>query len=85
MLNGKMAAGILKDDLMVRVMPERYEQVLALPHTKKMDFTGRVLKGFVQVEPQGFESASQLQALLEYGIEFADKGQLKTPKKKKAQ
>lgn len=84
MLNDKMAVGIMKDDLMVRVMPDKYEQALALPHSKQMDFTGRVLKGFVQVEPQGFESEAQLQAWLEYGIEFADKGQLKTPKKKKA-
>lgn len=84
MLNDKMAAGIINDDLMIRVMPEKYEALLALPHTKQMDFTGRVLKGFIQVEPPGFESEEQLQALLEYGIEFAEKGELKNPKKKKA-
>lgn len=83
MLNDKMVAGIIKEDLMVRVMPTQYDYILSLPHTKQMDFTGRVLKGFIRVEPPGFETEEQLQAWLEYGIEFADKGELKKPKKKK--
>lgn len=49
-----------------------------------MEFTGRVLKGFVQVEPSGVETEEQLQVWLEYGIEFAEKGKLKKPKRKKA-
>jgi len=27
-----------------------------MPHARQMDFTGRALKGFVYVDPKGFES-----------------------------
>ena len=84
MINGKMSVGIIKDELMVRVVSEKYEAALQLPHAKAMDFTGRVMKGFVQVEEPGFETEEQLQYWLETGIEFAEKVEIKKPKRKKA-
>ncbi|MCF8244942.1 MAG: TfoX/Sxy family protein [Saprospiraceae bacterium] len=84
MINGKMSVGIIKDELMVRVIPAQYEAALQLPFAKEMDFTGRVMKGFVQVEKPGFETEEQLQEWLETGIEFAQKAEIKKPKRKKA-
>ncbi len=51
MLGGKMCVGVIGDDLMVRVGPDSYEEALAAPHTREMDFTGRSLRGFVYVKP----------------------------------
>ncbi len=82
MLNGKMSVGIIKDELMVRVIPEKYEAALQMPHAREMNFTGRVMKGFVQVGAGGFETEEQLQHWLETGIEFAEKAEIKKPKKK---
>ena len=62
MLRGHMCCGVLGDELMVRVGPENYEEALSQPHVRKMDFTGRPLKGFIYVEPAGFSSDKDLKA-----------------------
>ena len=49
MLHGNMCVGVTNDDLMVRVGPEQHAELLALPHARPMDFTGRPMKGFVFV------------------------------------
>ncbi len=46
MIRGHMSVGIVKDDLMVRVGPETYDNLVRQPHSRPMDFTGRPMKGF---------------------------------------
>ncbi len=53
MLGGNMCAGIVGEELMLRVGPDAYEDSLARPHTREMDFTGRSLKGVVYVAVDG--------------------------------
>ena len=60
MLSGNMCLGITGDDLMVRVGPVEHEAALAYPHTRVMDFTGRSLKGFVYVGPEGVREDDDL-------------------------
>ena len=71
MLNGNMSVGILKDQLMVRVGPDGYEDALSLPHCRPMDFTGRPMRGFVVVEAEGISSNSDLRDWLDRGVGFA--------------
>ena len=71
LLRGRMCCGILNDDLMVRVGPERYAAALARPHARPMDFTGRPLSGFVYVGSPGFRSKQALVKWVGRGIEFA--------------
>lgn len=54
MHRGNMCCGIVNDVLMARVGPDAYENALARPHARKMDFTGKAMKGFVYVDPDGF-------------------------------
>ena len=68
---GNMFCGMLKDDLMVRVGPERYDWALTQPHVRPMDFTGRAMKGMVYVGPEGWRSAADLERWLEAGLGFA--------------
>ena len=56
MVEGHMSCGVVDDTLMARVGPDQYDEALQEPHTRKMDFTGKPLKGFVYVAPEGFES-----------------------------
>jgi hypothetical protein len=49
MLSGNMLCGIAGYSLTARVGPRRYEEALARPHAREMDFTGRPLRGFVYV------------------------------------
>lgn len=66
--SGKMFAGILKDELVVRVGREGYEAALKRPHTRPMDFTGKPIKGYVYVSPRGTKTTAQLRKWLATGI-----------------
>lgn len=54
LLDGKMFVGIVKDELMVRVGAEAHDEAQARPHARTMDFTGRPMRGYVFVAPEGF-------------------------------
>ncbi len=60
MLSGNMCCGVVAEHLMARVGPEQYESALKQPHARKMDFTGKPLKGFVYVGYQGIASDKDL-------------------------
>jgi TfoX/Sxy family transcriptional regulator of competence genes len=77
MLRDKMFCGIVKDDLMVRVLEEHYDQALSEPYARPMDFTGKVLRGFVFVSPRGVNSQFKLATWIEKGFDFAMNAELK--------
>ena len=54
MLNGNMVAGIHKDGAMYRVGKDREAQALALDGARPMNFTGRIMRGFVDVGEDAF-------------------------------
>jgi len=71
LLGGNMAAGIVGDELMLRVGPDAYEGALARTHAREMDFTGRALRGMVYVSTEGFESDEALVDWLDLAVGFA--------------
>jgi hypothetical protein len=71
LINGNMALGLVNDDLMIRVGSDSYEKILSQPHVRKMDFTGKPLKGFLYVGPKGTESDNYLKKWVLIGVEFA--------------
>ena len=71
MLAGNMFCGIVKDELMVRVGPERHDDALSQPHARPMDFTGRAMRGMVYVQPEGFRTDSDLKQWVDLGLMFA--------------
>jgi TfoX/Sxy family transcriptional regulator of competence genes len=56
MVSGNMCCGVVNDTLMARVGPDQYKASLKRPHAREMNFTGKPMKGFVYVAPEGFES-----------------------------
>lgn len=62
MWRGHMCVGIVGDTLMVRVGAAAYAAALARPHARPMDFTGRPLRGYVYVAPEGFAEDADLAA-----------------------
>jgi hypothetical protein len=76
MVNGKMCIGVDQDRktkdnrLMVRLGKEVYEEVLKQPGCRKMDFTGREMKGFVFVYPEGFDKDDDLDFWVEKALVF---------------
>ena len=71
MFDGNMCFGIVGSELMVRVGPASYDQVLAQPHAREMDFTGRSMKGMVYVGEAGFSEDEDLDAWLGRGTDYA--------------
>ncbi|MBT8179961.1 MAG: TfoX/Sxy family protein [Eudoraea sp.] len=68
---GKMTVGIIKNDLMVRVLSNKVNALLAKNYVRPMDFTNRPLKEFIYVSEQGFNTEEQLQHWIELGLEHA--------------
>jgi hypothetical protein len=71
LLGSKMFCGIINDDLVVRTGPQNYEKALARPHARKMDFTGRPMKGFVYVGPTGYKTSKGLSEWICLGMDYA--------------
>ena len=57
MVGGHMCCGVSRDELIVRIDPDREDEVLARPHARPMDFTGRPMRGFVTVQPDGLKGS----------------------------
>ena len=71
MLKGNMFCGVTRDDLMVRVGIDRFDEALAAPGARLMDFTGRPSKGMVYVGPDGYATDEQLQGWVEQTLDYA--------------
>jgi TfoX/Sxy family transcriptional regulator of competence genes len=72
MIRGNMCCGVIDDRLMVRVGPDGYDKALKLAHASAMDYTGKPMRGFVYVSPEGTNTARQLRAWLQRGLDFAE-------------
>jgi len=70
MVNNKMCVGILKDELMARIDPEVYESALKRKGCREMDFTGRPMKGFVFIGPDGTKSKKDLEYWMNQALDF---------------
>lgn len=70
MLGGHMCVGIIGETLMVRVGPLRYAEALCRKHVREMDFTGKPMKGYVYVAPEGIAEDSALEAWINLSAEF---------------
>jgi TfoX/Sxy family transcriptional regulator of competence genes len=71
LLHGNMACGVYKEDMIVRVDPEKHNALLKKKHTKPFDITGRPMKGWLLVEADGYKSEKQISTWVKEGVEFA--------------
>lgn len=71
MINGNMACGVNKVDMIVRLSDEDSEAALKLAHVRLFDMTGRPMKGWIMVGPQGTSSDKAVQGWVEKGVAFA--------------
>jgi TfoX/Sxy family transcriptional regulator of competence genes len=71
MLAGKMAVGVIGEDLIVRVGPDEAERALTEEGVREFDFTGRPMKGWVYVAPEAIDGDDQLADWVDAGADFA--------------
>ena len=70
MLDGNALAGVWKDRLIARLGPDEGEAALLEPHVREFDITGKSMKNWVAVEPEGIEDDDQLKAWIERATKF---------------
>lgn len=72
LVGGNMAVGISSTaELMVRVGPDATDDALARPHTRLFDMTGRPMKGWILVDPEGIRTKRGLAPWVDRGVRFA--------------
>jgi TfoX/Sxy family transcriptional regulator of competence genes len=72
MLGGNMFAGIIGDELMLRVGAERFEELLAKPGARPMDFTGRPMNGYLYISPHAIATDKDLSTWLDTALGFVE-------------
>jgi hypothetical protein len=76
MVNDKMCVGIDiekktgKDRLMVRVGKASHDELVFEKGSREMNFTGKVMRGFLFIDPEGFDSEADLDFWVEKALEF---------------
>lgn len=71
MVQGNMACGVSGEEIMVRVGPDKMDSAVSHPHVRPADMSGRPMKGWVLVEPEGYELDEALEAWVKRGVGFA--------------
>jgi TfoX/Sxy family transcriptional regulator of competence genes len=81
MVNGKMCVGVEQERLMVRLDPEKYDEAMEKEGCKPMDFTGKIMKGYVFVDIDSLNTRKKLEYWVKLALDFNSKA--KASKKKK--
>lgn len=71
MLNGNMACGVNKNDLIVRIDPDDTTEALAQKGVKPFDLTGRPMKGWIVVTGATVKDAAALRKWVNRGLKYA--------------
>jgi TfoX/Sxy family transcriptional regulator of competence genes len=80
MVNDKMCVGVENNRLMIRLDPARIDEVLQKEGCKPMDFTGKVMKGYVFVDINVLNARRKLEYWINLALEY---NEIAKPSKKK--
>lgn len=83
MVNDKMCVGVEQERLMLRIGPDVYEEALEKEGCIPMDFTGKVMKGFVFVDQEVLTTKKQLSWWIKLALDYNKTAKAAKPKKKK--
>ena len=81
MVNEKMCVGVEKERLMVRLDPDKYDEVMEKDGCKPMNFTGKIMKGYVFVDADVLDTKKELEYWIKFALDFNRKA--KSSKKSK--
>ncbi|MEO7983223.1 MAG: TfoX/Sxy family protein [Bacteroidota bacterium] len=70
MVNDKMCVGVEQERLMVRLDPAKYAEAMEKEGSQPMDFTGKVMKGYVFVDLAALTTKKKLEYWIKLALEF---------------
>lgn len=82
MVNDKMCVGVQKEQLMVRLNPDITVTVMEQEGCVPMDFTGKLMKGFVFVDSTALTTQKKLNYWLKLALDYNTIAKLAKKKKK---
>ncbi len=82
-IRGNMAVGVMGRDLIVRVGPDRFDELVTKPGARPFDFTGRPMRGWLYVDGSAVANGRTLNAWIDRGVEFASSLPPKAAKKRR--
>ncbi len=71
LLQGNMACGVIREDLIVRVGAENYSEALLQPDVELFDMTGRAMTGWIVVKEPGYRKDSNLNDWVDQGVSYS--------------
>jgi hypothetical protein len=72
LINGNMAVSASgQGGLLLRVDPEETDALLGKPHARPFEMRGRVMQGWMRVEPAGLKTKRQLERWVGLGVGYA--------------
>lgn len=80
MVNDKMCVGVEAERLMIRLDPAIYDEVMEKEGCTAMDFTGKVMKGYVFVDINALNTEKKLGYWMNLALEY---NKIAKPSKKK--
>lgn len=70
MVNDKMCVGVVKDEMMCRINPDKEVDVLEIIGCRPMDFTGKRMKGYVYINDEGMKNKKAFNYWINLCLEF---------------
>ncbi|MEP7255423.1 MAG: TfoX/Sxy family protein [Ferruginibacter sp.] len=70
MVNDKMCVGVEKERLMVRLDPAKFDEMMEKEGCKPMDFTGKIMKGYVFVDIEALNTKNKLAYWIKLALDF---------------
>jgi TfoX/Sxy family transcriptional regulator of competence genes len=70
MVNNKMCVGVEKERLMVRLNPDLTEEVMEKEGCRPMDFTGKIMKGYVFVDIEALNTKKKLEYWIKLALDY---------------
>ena len=77
-----MCVGIIKDEMMLRIDPTLHDTVVEKLGCRAMDFTGKIMKGWILVDSSGMRSNKAFNYWIDLALAF-NKDAKKSKKKSK--
>jgi TfoX/Sxy family transcriptional regulator of competence genes len=73
LLNGNICVGVWKESLVARLGVEQEEAARREPHVRAFDITGKAMKGWVLVGPEGVAEDARLIGWVDRAVKFVGK------------
>ena len=83
MVNDKMCIGIEKDEMLCRIDPALHDMAIERTGCRSMDFTKRLMRGFVMIEDTGMKTKNDFNYWVELCLAYNSKAKSSKKSKRK--